>query len=314
MRAGPTTSKMQTLLWKRLLTTTTTTFQFVVLLLVLLTQQGARGAFLGSIPKTTVYSNEPTKSLPHLYSRHHRCHRRRRPGTVLQAAVLEEAAAAAAATSSAVLFPKAVLLLWSLRIGSAAATYIGFVTYFDRPRGTLAVNLQEEEEEKQQQVVVEIKPSSVPGAGLGLFAKTFLPKDTVLGTYPGAVVPLTQNLSKLRAHPACEGYIWRFSDNRYVIDPTNAQGMLEDTSPGGNPSMPGSVALFATVIRPFFSISTALCRINEPPKGMDVNVVTTENLPDRSVVFSLERDVMAGEELFIDYGLSYDRSRDTAAL
>ena len=55
-------------------------------------------------------------------------------------------------------------------------------------------------------------------------------------------------------------------------------------------------------------VPTTLCRINEPPKGRDVNVVTDEDKKKRQVVFSLERDVYAGEEFFIDYGLSYDRS------
>jgi hypothetical protein len=55
-------------------------------------------------------------------------------------------------------------------------------------------------------------------------------------------------------------------------------------------------------------VSTALCRINEPPKGKDVNVVTEEDLETRTVTFFLERDVFEGEELHIDYGLTYDRS------
>jgi hypothetical protein len=193
--------------------------------------------------------------------------------------------------------------LWFVRGASAVASYVGFVGYFDRPRGDLEVVLN---------FGIEIKASTVPGAGLGLFAKTSLPKGTLLGTYPGAVIPLSQNLGKLQEYPACEGYIWRFSDNRAVIDPTNAEGIMEATCSGGNRSMPGSVLLFQSLLQPLFSVSTALCRINEPPRGMDVNVVTSEHLEKRRVVFELERDVMAGEEFFIDYGLSYDRSMYTA--
>ena len=55
--------------------------------------------------------------------------------------------------------------------------------------------------------------------------------------------------------------------------------------------------------------SSMLCRINEPPLGRDINVVTDEDREKRQVVFSLERDVYSGEELYIDYGLSYDRSQ-----
>ena len=188
--------------------------------------------------------------------------------------------------------------LWALRIGSAFASYVGFVAFFDRPRGKLSVELDGD---------IEIRPSQVPGAGLGLFAKRDLSRGTVLGTYPGTVIPLAQNLDKLRQYPPCEGYVWRFSDNQYVIDPTSSVGVLEDVCVGGNPSMPGSVNLFQQ-FSPLFAVSTALCRINEPPKGLDVNVVTSEDLQKRSVTFALERHVAAGEEFFIDYGLSYDRS------
>ena len=189
--------------------------------------------------------------------------------------------------------------LWTVRVVSAVSSYIGFVAYFDRPRGQLLVNLNQD---------VEIRTSNVPGAGLGLFAKQSLPKGTILGTYPGTVIPLSQNLEKLIQYPACEGYIWRFSDNKAVIDPTNSMGILEEECTGGNPSLPGSVLLHQTLLKPFFSVSSALCRINEPPRGFDVNVITSEDREKRQVTFEVERDVVAGEEFFIDYGLSYDRS------
>jgi hypothetical protein len=189
--------------------------------------------------------------------------------------------------------------LWLLRIGSALTTYVGALAFLDRPRGQLLVNYSQD---------IVIQDSTVSGAGLGLFAKTTLYKGTVLGTYPGAVLPLQQNLVKLKNYPPCEGYIWRFSDNRMVIDPTNATGDLDPVCVGGNPSMPGSLWLFENVLSKFVRADTALCRINEPPKGRDVNVVTDENLNDRTVTFQLERDVYAGEEFFIDYGRSYDRS------
>jgi len=187
--------------------------------------------------------------------------------------------------------------LWGLRAASALSSYVGIITVIDRPRGELLCPES-----------IQIRLSTVPGAGLGLFATKDIPKQTRLGTYPGVVLPLQQNLSKLRQFPACEGYIWRFSDNRAVIDPTNSVGVLDDDVVGGNPSLPGSVLLFETVVSKFRTVPTTLCRINEPPKGFDVNVVTDEDLEKRCVVFTVERDVVAGEELFIDYGLSYDRS------
>lgn len=127
-----------------------------------------------------------------------------------------------------------------------------------------------------------------------------------MGNYPGVVIPLSQNLSKLQKHPQCEAYIWRFSDNAFVIDPTNEMGVVDDVCTGGRDGLPGSQWLFRNLFR--LKVPTTLCRINEPPLGKDVNVVTNEDLEGRFVTFSLERDVAAGEEFFIDYGLSYDRS------
>jgi hypothetical protein len=170
----------------------------------------------------------------------------------------------------------------------------------DRPRGGLLV----------PESVLQIKQSMVPGAGLGLYLTQDLPAGTVLGNYPGVVLPLAQHAisTKLRYQaPHSDAYIWRFGDNQFVIDPTDPQGILQDSCRGGNPSTPLSVGIFATIL-PFVVVPTALCRINEPPKGKDVNVVTEEDVVSRKVTFLLERDCCAGEELYIDYGLSYDRS------
>lgn len=187
--------------------------------------------------------------------------------------------------------------LWAIRIASAVTTYFGFVAVADRPRGQLLLDPK----------CLEVRESTVPGAGLGVFTTQTLRKNTPIGTYPGVVIPLTQNLEKLRTYPQCEGYIWRFSDNQYVIDPTNQVGEIENFCRGGNPSMFLSPLIFNSLFS-FVQVPTTLCRINEPPKGRDVNVITDEDRDDRKVTFILERDVYEGEELFIDYGLSYDRS------
>jgi hypothetical protein len=190
-------------------------------------------------------------------------------------------------------------LLWDVRIASALASYVGLVAFLDRPRGTFHLEPHE----------YEIRPSSVQGAGLGMYAARDLPKDTVLGTYPGVVLPLSPNSihQKLQRHPHCEAYVWRFSDSQFIIDPTDENGTCQDLCRGGNPRVPLSTWMcqFKWLTPP---IPTTLCRINEPPKGMDINVITNENLADRTVTFVLERNVVAGEELFMDYGLTYDRS------
>lgn len=194
-------------------------------------------------------------------------------------------------------FTAAVNLL-PAQVASAAISYIGLVTYLDRPRGPLEIDPS----------AFEIKPSSVPGAGLGLFcAAPSLRKGTILGSYPGTVIPLEQNLGKLNAYPCCESYIWRFSDSQKVIDPTDAQGKIQELSFGGNPSTFGSIWICENLLG-FLAKPTTLCRINEPPIGRDVNVCTDEDLNQRRVTFRLERDVYQGEEFFMDYGITYDRS------
>jgi len=205
------------------------------------------------------------------------------------------------------------LLLWTVRIISACVTYFGFVAVADRPRG-MDVPLQlTSKDDNNDNNFLRVGQSIVPGAGLGLFAIQSLPKGTLLGTYPGVVIPLEQHSvsKKVQQFPFITEYIWRFTDNKYIIDPTNHKnGVLDHYCIGGNPSQPFSVPLFQllhTITK--LKVPTALCRINEPPKGYDVNVITKEDLKSRSVSFVVERDVFAGEELYIDYGLTYDRSR-----
>ena len=190
---------------------------------------------------------------------------------------------------------------WLVQLAVGVTTYIGFVTACDKPRGKLFLRESDEN---------QVRTSGVEGAGLGLFAAAYLPRGTVLGTYPGVVLPIRNNLSKLKRYPECEAYIWRFSDSLYVIDPTNAEGKLEPFCFGGNDGQFLSTWLFqGTILGSLLKVPTTLCRINEPPRGKDTNVVTEEDTTGRSVLFRLERDVVAGEELYIDYGLSYDRSR-----
>ena len=191
--------------------------------------------------------------------------------------------------------------LWVVRIVSAVLSYIGLVVWVDRPRGGyLAVNPDSD---------LLIQPSSVPGAGLGLFCQTDLPKGTVLGTYPGVMLPINERtLAKVQRYPQCEAYVWRFSDNAFVLDPTNAVGELESTCTGGSAAWWGSYWLCSLVASG--GVPTTLCRINEPPIGKDVNVITEEDIASRTVTFVLERNVAKGEELFIDYGTNTKSKRD----
>lgn len=203
---------------------------------------------------------------------------------------------------SLVLFTESAHPPWSLvQAASAVTSWITILAVIDRPRGQLCLYPTKD--------YIQIRPSNVPNAGLGVFAVNDLPCGMNLGTYPGVLVPLQPHRNKLQQYPACEAYIWRFSDNQYVIDPTNSKGILEDNVVGGNPGQPGSIFLFENIFSKLRTVPTIMCRINEPPRGSDVNVITQEDLKQRCVTFTVERDIAAGEELYIDYGLSYDRSR-----
>ena len=185
---------------------------------------------------------------------------------------------------------------------SSTLTYTSLIAYFDRPRGSLVI--------PNPQSTLLIQQSRVPGGGLGLFVTQSLPKGTILGTYPGVVRPAeTVNNGKYRQYPQAISYCWRFTDNKFVIDPTDSQGNIQDYCLGGSSEVPLSNIIFSTILS-FWKVNTALCRINEPPIGAGgCNVSAKERLETREVVFELIQDVVSGQELYLDYGLDYDRSR-----
>lgn len=93
-----------------------------------------------------------------------------------------------------------------------------------------------------------------------------------------------------------------------MIDPTDDRGDIQNFCIGGSSEVPLSNVIFGTIFQ-FWRVSTSLARINEPPIGAGgCNVFAREDLNKREVVFELCRDVVAGEELFMDYGLTYDRA------
>jgi hypothetical protein len=89
---------------------------------------------------------------------------------------------------------------------------------------------------------------------LGLFLTQDLHSGIVLEDHPGVVLPLKQHAKsqKLRRAPQSEGCIRRSSDNQFIIDQTDQDGMLQELCTGGNPSTPLSVFLFLTI----FSFAT----------------------------------------------------------
>ena len=183
---------------------------------------------------------------------------------------------------------------------SATLTYLSLLLAFDRPRGNLSIP------DATNSLV--INPSRVLNAGLGLFVSKSLPEGTVLGSYPGVLRPAEQFYStKCRIYPQAVGYSWRFTDSKYVLDPTDDMGNIDNYCYGGGDAL--SNLVFKTMLS-FMRVGTELTRINEPPVNVGgCNVSARENLEQREVVFTLCRDVVSGEELFLDYGLDYDRSR-----
>eukprot|EP00816_Leptocylindrus_hargravesii_P004359 CAMPEP_0196812024 /NCGR_PEP_ID=MMETSP1362-20130617/20192_1 /TAXON_ID=163516 /ORGANISM="Leptocylindrus danicus, Strain CCMP1856" /LENGTH=256 /DNA_ID=CAMNT_0042187439 /DNA_START=95 /DNA_END=862 /DNA_ORIENTATION=+ len=185
------------------------------------------------------------------------------------------------------------------QISSCLTTYIACVIYFDRPRGKLIVD--------EPDKALLVKASQVDGAGLGLFAGTYLPKGTVLGTYPGVVRPLEKyRQKKLEECPNSSFYIWSNYQKLYVIDPTDSTGKLPDLCYGGTDDYPLSELILSRIYSQ--PVSTKLARINEPPLGLDCNVCSVEDGDKQEVRFITRRDVFEGEEFFLDYGSLYDRS------
>lgn len=186
------------------------------------------------------------------------------------------------------------------QITSGILTYFGLVAYFDRPCGKLQID----------PTFIDMKPSQVEGAGLGLYATTSISEGTVLGTYPGVIRPSQKYMKKYDNELSSNDgtYTWRFTDNKHFIDPTDRYGQLNNVCLGGTDDFPLSYVIHEVILS-FIQVPTLLARINEPPiGGRGCNVRSEEDLSKKKIVFVLSRDVYAGEELFMDYGLTYDRS------
>ena len=183
----------------------------------------------------------------------------------------------------------------SSQIFSVLASYVGCVTYLDRPRGDIRSSLS----------TTVVKPSHV--SGLGLFAASDFSKDTILGTYPGVLRPIEKYVhGKLQQYPESSVYVWRFTDNKMVIDPTDEFGRLKSVCLGGSSDWFGSYFMFQRF--QLFGKDTRLARINEPPISGDCNIYVMEDIRERTITFVTSRQILSGEEFYVDYGKTYDRS------
>ena len=68
-------------------------------------------------------------------------------------------------------------------------------------------------------VAIRVGPSSVPGAGRGVFTEAYLPAATVIGHYPGQLLSPSLYEEKRLAAPDAAGYCWVLEDSRALWRP-----------------------------------------------------------------------------------------------
>ena len=135
-------------------------------------------------------------------------------------------------------------------------------------------------------LVVQVKASDVHSKGV--FARNNIANGTVLGAYPGFPRSSMEMHQKTLAAPASQGYCYGTVKNVY-LDPTDDRG-----------------ALIAQKLWTF--AETTMAYMNEPPSGFQTNVSFEDGKDDLDILFIANRDISASEELFVDYGVKYDRS------
>ncbi|KAF8926286.1 hypothetical protein BGZ58_011315 [Dissophora ornata] len=130
--------------------------------------------------------------------------------------------------------------------------------------------------------VVRVGLSSIPNSGNGLFAKVDLPASTPLGFYFG--VPMTENeFDSLKDGLGVASH-YSIMYRRTVLDATDENGM-----PYSDPN--------GRLYCPFHFM-------NEDPSG---NITFITGSVVNQVICQTNRDVKAGEELFVFYGKEVDR-------
>lgn len=158
--------------------------------------------------------------------------------------------------------------------------------YSQRPRGWC-----------RQDLLVVRESSLGSGAGKGVFSRGMIPKDVVLGAYPGRVRNDIEMTAKCIVAPKAQFYC--FSKKPGVI--------LDPSDESGYPSARPSPGLWWP-----WDVDCTLSYVNEPSLNarVSVNVRVEDDDEDPSIglVFVTDRDIAPGEELFIDYGKDYDRS------
>lgn len=130
--------------------------------------------------------------------------------------------------------------------------------------------------------VVRVDVSTIPNSGNGLFAKIDLPASTPLGFYFG--VPMTENEFDSIKDGVGVASHYSIMYRRTVLDATDEKGM-----PYSDPN--------GRLYCPFHFM-------NEDPNG---NITFITGAVVNQVICTTNRDIKAGEELFVFYGKEVDR-------
>ncbi|KAL1921714.1 uncharacterized protein VTP21DRAFT_10356 [Calcarisporiella thermophila] len=132
--------------------------------------------------------------------------------------------------------------------------------------------------------IVEVRPSTIPGAGSGLFAKRFLPYNTPLGFYFG--VPMTEDEYDSLKDGVGLASNYSIMYRKSVLDATDERGQ-PFTDPGG------------PLYCPFHFM-------NENPEK--AGIIFLEGNVVNQVICWTKRDIQPEEELFVWYGKEVERS------
>ncbi len=161
---------------------------------------------------------------------------------------------------------------------------VAYTSYAFRPRGW------------SLRGCLDVRESTIPGAGQGVFATARIKRGQVLGAYPGVPRTDQEMTAKALVVPTSRFYVFSVRPG-VILDPTGQDGL------------PSAHPVPSRFWWPF-DIDCTLAYVNEPSIGLGVgvNVAVEDDTTDASgLCFVANRDIEAGEELFIDYGVSYDR-------
>lgn len=155
---------------------------------------------------------------------------------------------------------------------------------------------------------LEIRPSSVPGAGLGAFSRVGLPKDHFLGTYEGKLLSRDSFAEKCSRHPNTKIYamlapnqdianttetqVKAGETTGLVIDPTDAKGQVR---PFGSPPV--------CFVNAANSIDQANCQFTRTEGQTFFSLFTTKVLQSGDELLAIYPDGLFLEHFLVDEAL-----------